>query len=245
MRGQGFRYSFFSVKTWITSKGSKIKQVLTGRSNVFLVSISNYNILIDTSTERNRIQLWKNLKKLSIEKLDLLILTHTHYDHAANTRVIKECFGPLVMVHSAEEYFLVNGISRFPEGTNAFTRFIIHHIGHKIADKYNFDSCKPDIIFDHTPKHLLNGDINAYVLPTPGHSDGSVSLVVDHEIAIVGDAMFGVFRNSIFPPFADKPKVLIDSWGKLLNTNCNIFLPAHGFEISRGKLERNYNKWKD
>jgi glyoxylase-like metal-dependent hydrolase (beta-lactamase superfamily II) len=43
---------------------------------------------------------------------------------------------------------------------------------------------------------------DAYLLNTPGHSPGSLSVFVGHEIAVVGDAMFGVAPRSVFPPFA-------------------------------------------
>ncbi len=69
-----------------------------------------------------------------------------------------------------------------------------------------------------------------------------MSIVVDHELAIVGDAMFGVFGNSVYPPFADNPEIMIDSWGKLLSTGCSSFLPGHGNEISRELLEKQYSK---
>jgi glyoxylase-like metal-dependent hydrolase (beta-lactamase superfamily II) len=49
----------------------------------------------------------------------------------------------------------------------------------------------------------------------------------NHEIAIVGDAMFGVFRGSVLPPFGDDIGQMIQSWGSLLDTGCSVFLPAH------------------
>ncbi|UTB31789.1 MAG: hypothetical protein NKF70_09735 [Methanobacterium sp. ERen5] len=50
-----------------------------------------------------------------------------------------------------------------------------------------------------------------------------MSIIIDNKIAIVGDAMFGIFGNSIYPPFADNPKIMIESWGKLLDTGCSSF----------------------
>jgi hydroxyacylglutathione hydrolase len=37
---------------------------------------------------------------------------------------------------------------------------------------------------------------------------------------------------------------MIESWDKLLNTNCNLFLPGHGKEISRKLLKNQYEKHK-
>ncbi|MEI6091898.1 MAG: hypothetical protein WCR42_15690 [bacterium] len=69
-------------------------------------------------------------------------------------------------------------------------------------------------------------------------------MVVDDEIAIVGDAMFGVFPWSVFPPFATDIPQMVESWGKLLDTNCQTFIPAHGTANSRKLLMEEYNKKK-
>lgn len=66
---------------------------------------------------------------------------------------------------------------------------------------------------------------------------------MDNEIAIVGDTMFGVFKNSIFPPYSDDTVKMIESWGRLLNTDCIIFLPGHGKEINRKLLQKEYEKY--
>jgi hydroxyacylglutathione hydrolase len=85
---------------------------------------------------------------------------------------------------------------------------------------------------------------NATILHTPGHTPGSMSLIVDGEIALVGDCMFGVFKGSAFPPFALDTRQMIESWGKLLDTGCRLFLPSHGTSDSRELVERDYNKRK-
>jgi glyoxylase-like metal-dependent hydrolase (beta-lactamase superfamily II) len=68
--------------------------------------------------------------------------------------------------------------------------------------------------------------------------------VIDNEAAIVGDAMFGVFSGSVFPPFADDTRSMVKSWKKLLDTGCGIYLPAHGWERRRDVLERQYEKYR-
>jgi hydroxyacylglutathione hydrolase len=83
---------------------------------------------------------------------------------------------------------------------------------------------------------------NAYLMHNPGHTGGSMSLIVDDEIAIVGDAMFGVFKWSVFPPFAEDSAQMIKSWGKLLATNCSLFLPSHGSANIRMLVEKDLKK---
>jgi len=63
---------------------------------------------------------------------------------------------------------------------------------------------------------------------------------VDDEIALVGDTLFGVLPRSVWPPFADDPARMVQSWGQLLETPCRLFLPGHGREIGRERLGRNF-----
>lgn len=60
-------------------------------SHVYLLKIKNKNILIDTDTINNRNELIKELKKLKTnpEDIDILILTHHHYDHIENIPIFK------------------------------------------------------------------------------------------------------------------------------------------------------------
>ena len=102
-----------------------------------------------------------------------------------------------------------------------------------------FDS---DILLGEDQDLLLE-EAGIRVMGSPGHSEDSVSILVDDEIALAGDALFGVFRNSVFPPFADDIVLMIRSWQKLLSTPCSVFLPGHGRPVSRALLESEYNKY--
>jgi hydroxyacylglutathione hydrolase len=69
-----------------------------------------------------------------------------------------------------------------------------------------------------------------------------MSLIVNDEIAICGDALFGVCRLCVLPPYLVDKEMLVRSWGKLLNTGCRLFLPSHGGAVSRERLQRAYDK---
>ena len=103
--------------------------------------------------------------------------------------------------------------------------------------KKKFKPFEPDILI--SGDYDLNSTDNLInIIETSGHSEDSISILIDNEIAIVGDVMFGVFKNSIFPPYADNTGKMIKSWDRLLNTKCSIFLPGHGNEIKRELLKK-------
>lgn len=231
------------MKTWQTKSGYKIIKVLSGRSNVFLVTIGEKYILVDTSPGSLWKKLDRRLKKMHISHIDYLVITHAHYDHAENASKLKNRYNARVIVHRNEADYLASGGYWMVEGTNAFARFMIKALRKLASVKMAYDSCKADLVIDER-FDLNNLGFNAYILHTPGHTPGSVSLIVEDEIALVGDCMFGVFRDSAFPPFALDCRQMLESWRKLLDTGCRLFLPSHGTENSRNLVQRDYTRRK-
>lgn len=229
------------MKVWHTKSGYSVSCILSGRSNVFLLSANGKNILIDTSPSYKWTKLKKRLSDLKIRTIDLLILTHSHFDHAANASKIKRLFGTEVIVNNKEAGYLQRGENIIPSGTNLFTRFIVNILVPVFTIKLNYEPCQPDIISDQRFELHQHG-FKAYIIHTPGHSPGSQSIIIDDEIALTGDAMFGVFPCSIFPPFADNEIDLVLSWGKLLDTNCSLFLPSHGTANTRHLVIKEFRK---
>jgi hydroxyacylglutathione hydrolase len=234
---------FQSLKTWTTRSGHTIIQLLSGRSNVFLVTNGEKYIMVDTSPRRQWGKLVRGLKKLNIRCVDYLVITHAHYDHAENAFRLKTRYKAQVIAQKIEAEDLRSGGNWQVDGTNAFTRCLIKMLNKLATRKMSFESCPTDLMVDEK-MDLTGMGFNAYVLHTPGHTPGSISLIVDDEIALVGDCMFGVFKGSAFPPFALDSRLVIESWGKLLNTGCRLFLPSHGTADSRVLVQRDYDKRK-
>ena len=235
---------FSATSQWFTSGGYRITRVNRSRSKVFLVSTGNSHILVDTGVSRNWRKLRKDLEKLNVVSIKLLVLTHAHFDHAGNALRIREKYGAKIMIHEKEAASLEQGFTPLPAGTNFFTSALIRWVRNKTSHQFRYRSCQADILISGRTELSAYG-FNAYILPTPGHTAGSVSLIVDGEIAVAGDSIFGVFRGSVFPPFADDVPELIRSWGKLLETGCRLFIPSHGTPDSRELLQREYRKRTD
>ena len=229
------------MKTWITKGGYKIVRLLSGRSNVFLISTDRINILVDTSTEFMWRFLQKRLERLQVKHIDLLILTHSHFDHTANAARIKDSFKPRIIIHQTEAKYLSAGDNIIPEGTNIFTKFIVSLIPKKFQSIGKYSACNCDQTVDDS-FDLSGYGVKGNIMHTPGHTLGSISIIIDNEIALVGDTMFGIFWWSVFPPFASDQDKLLESWGKLLRTECELFLPSHGSGNKRSLVEKDYAK---
>jgi glyoxylase-like metal-dependent hydrolase (beta-lactamase superfamily II) len=90
-------------------------------------------------------------------------------------------------------------------------------------------------MFNQTPYYIAETNNHIELMHTPGHTKGCLSVIVDNELAIVGDAMFGVFPGSIFPPYGNDVRQMVESWEKLLETSCRLFIPAHGSANKRDR----------
>ncbi len=231
------------MKKLTSSKGTDIISIAGGRSNVFLINSGDKKILVDTGPRFMQKIVIRRLMKLGIRSIDYLILTHTHFDHAANARAIKNCFNARVIVHASEEGFLKSGDSPVPAGTNLFTGWLTRTSG-KLANRLvKYQGCDADITFDQ--QLYLSEDLeNIQVIHTPGHSAGSSSVIIDNEIALAGDTLFGTYPGSCFPPFADDRELLFTSWELLLETGCRVFFPSHGSVRTREQVSRELKKRK-
>ncbi len=231
------------MNNWRTKNGYEIFRVLLGRSNAYLIRKGSTSILIDTGKKSSFRTLLRNLDSLdiSINDISFLILTHTHYDHCQSAKEIKEKSKCQVVVSGNSAASIIRGYTLLPRGTIPFTK-LIARLGLLIGDrKFGYEPFPADIFVKNECK--LNKDtLKLKLIETPGHSADSVSIIVDNEIAVVGDTMFGIFRNSVFPPYADDIAQMVESWGKLLRTDCSVFLPGHGKEIGRELLQKEFKK---
>jgi hydroxyacylglutathione hydrolase len=228
------------MKAWITANGIIVRQILGGRSKVFLVQQGNSIILFDTSSCKYQNQLAKNLEKNEVSVINALVLSHTHFDHAGNAAFVREKYHAEVLVHSLEAGNLRKGFSPISEGTNFLTRILVGILAEKWKDRFRYRPCESDIEVEDNYSFSDFG-IKASLIHTPGHSPGMLSMIVDDEFALVGDTLFGVFPGTVFPPFADNIPLLIKSWNILLHTRCKWFLPSHGNPVPRKLLEKCYS----
>lgn len=230
------------MRCWTTKSNYTITQILSGRSNAFLLSKGEKCILIDTGTKAQWGKLSRRILSMGVRSIDYLILTHTHNDHAANANRAGDLFGPRVMAHRNEVGCLTTGRPAIPKGTNLFSRTLVDLFGEMAAPLFRYPPSPCEIIIEGDVFSLEPYEFNAYLLHTPGHSPGSMSLIVEDEIALVGDVMIGRGSRYTYPPFADDPVELMRSWKKLLDTDCNLFIPSHGWANKRSRVEKVFNR---
>lgn len=232
------------MKSWTTKEGTEIYRILHLPANVYLVRNEDRQVLVDTSAKFFYPALRKRLDKFSFGSgdSDCLALTHTHYDHCQNAAALKEETGCRIIVSREAKESITDGYTDPPKGTMPLTRALISLAKKRDNKVFQYRPFTADVMV--TKSYRPFDDDNIKIIPTPGHSADSMSIIIDNEIALVGDAMFGIFMKSIYPPFCDDTSEMIRNWDKLIDTGCTLFLPGHGTAISLPRLMSQYYKHK-
>lgn len=133
---------------------------------------STKTILVDVSHNGRRALLLQELKRRGLrpQDIDLVVLTHAHWDHALNIDLFPNAE---VLIHERERSY-----AQAPDprdwATASYTGMILER--HRLREVRDGDEI----------------DAGVRILDTPGHTPGSIALLVDAEggtAAITGDAL--------------------------------------------------------
>ena len=141
--------------------------------------------------------------------LEYIILTHAHGDHIGALNDLKLKYNPKIVIHYVEKEILENPDLNFSK---------------QLGMKEIFSSA--DVLM-HDKDELYLGDIKIKVIHTPGHTKGSMCLIVN-EVLFSGDTLFAgsMGRTDLYSGDSSKMK---DSLNKLKRLKFNYtILPGHG-----------------
>ena len=142
---------------------------------VFLLTSDEGHILINTGLDDSTVLIRENIQSLGfrLEDVKILLQMQAHWDHTAALAEIKQITGAEMWATAADAPVLEDGGFSDPHfgGRESFTPVEVDKI---IADG----------------EVIELGEIRLTVLETPGHTAGSISLLVaDAKVLIVGDAL--------------------------------------------------------
>ena len=91
---------------------------------------------------------------------------------------------------------------------------------------------------------LCEFGFTAKIIHTPGHTVGSICIVLDSGRIIVGDTVVDHIIDGVYPPYADDEEALLKSWDRIEKTNCAKFFPGHGKPFQKETFMKTYLKYR-
>lgn len=212
----------------------KITRIKLNFSNAYLVQ-DRHTILVDTGMpgEERKILMAAEQAGVKVGDIRLILHTHGHVDHAGSTAALAKMLGVPTAAHRGDETLLRSGRMNPLQPLRLEARLI-----RPLVDK-PFPPAAPDLLVDQTTD-LAEFGIQGRLLHTPGHTAGSISLLLPNGEAIVGDVMMGGFMGGNllgsrpnYHYFADDLAAVQQSIHALLAASVKTFYVGHGGPLVR------------
>lgn len=207
-------------------------------SNVHVLK-GRHPILIDAGGKQDMPELQKGLAAhdMKVEDFAAVIVTHGHSDHAALAGEIRSRSGAKVVLGKGDVEMARAGHNDDLKPTN-FTAKILK----AFSIDPNYPPLAPDIVVE-TEFDLSIYGYKGKVVEMPGHTSGSLVVILGDGRAFVGDVMLGGWMGgAVFPDRAGEHYFQADpdrnrsNIAALLNMPINTFYLGHGGPVSRASV---------
>jgi metallo-beta-lactamase class B len=156
-------------------------------ASAYLLDTDEGLYLIDCGTPEGYETCLKNIRTLGYEPQDIVAIfgTHGHYDHLGAAALFKRDFGVALYLHPDDQEQVESGdLMKTTAGLLYGTTFI---------------PCKVDRLL-HDSESFNLGNMQLEILHTPGHTNGSISIILktsDLVVLIAADTLYGGFSSRI------------------------------------------------
>jgi endoribonuclease LACTB2 len=177
-------------------------------TNYWVISVGTSRMIVDLGYPGTLGIMQANLKRMGVplKELRYALATHYHIDHAGLAQELKQLGVPLLVLETQVEW-----IPKMKRWT-------------KPQDNYTDISLEGNITisFDESRARLAQIGLAGEILPTPGHSDDSVSLLLDDGSVFTGDLTPLQYADG------DYAEAVKASWRLLAEHGAKLVYPGHG-----------------
>jgi glyoxylase-like metal-dependent hydrolase (beta-lactamase superfamily II) len=234
-------------------KRERFHRIDLGITKCYLLKCKDGYLLIDTAYTRKYNNFKLKLLKLNIklDQIKYLLLTHHHDDHVGFASKFLDETNAQLIVHTNATQGLLSGKNDVGlEPVNGCIAIILKLFG--LTQRHIF----PPVDVTKYQTHLITGDENGLldhlcgiegkIIHTPGHTQDSISVIMDSGEAFVGDAAMNFLnfcRIKYRPIFINDMRKVLESWDKIIRKNVHIIYPAHGQPFTVQELVKYKNYW--
>ena len=211
---------------------NRVQTIRTRLSNCYVVEADSGVILIDAGAPGDADII---LSVIDDRMLNLIFITHAHFDHYGSATEIRRRTGAPIAVHEAdaEHMQLAETHLGIVKGRGKIAATLL-----PLAERfYHPEPTKADIHL-HDGEDLGSYGLDARVVHTPGHTMGSCSLICEHGAAFAGDLLSTAGGAHLQRYFAVDWPALIPSLEKVKHYRPALIYAGHGKRaMSREELE--------
>lgn len=216
-----------------------------GGANCYLLKTEQGFVLFDTGGHMMMDKEFTNRRELLLEQLaqagctpgtlSLIILTHGDNDHTANAASLREHFGAKIAMHPGDLYLVQEPtIEQYMESfryRSLLLRTVFRLMQKTIREVTtktleDFEPFSPDILLED------GQDLRAYGIPgcvvhLPGHTPGSIGILLEDGSLIAGDT-FANMKKPTAAPNAVDDSLMQKSIVRAKSMPINMVYPGHG-----------------
>ena len=176
-----------------------IERIKCGNGNVYLLSEGDNTILVDTCREQYRSMI---VDKCRTKNVRLIILTHGHIDHIQNAAYLSEKLNAPIAMHKADYELTKNNWLEPIYAHNLLGKIILRLSKHS----FEHDKVEPfePALFVKEGDALNEYGITASVLELPGHTKGSIGILIGDMDILVGDALMNMSWPAKSPLYGNR-----------------------------------------
>ena len=226
----------------MSPRGSAVIQIPLGRANAFVIR-GKRPVIVDTGYPGSAPAIIDKLTENGIDPktVSLILITHGHADHFGSAAALKQLTGAPVAIHRLDAEPMRKGQDSSLNPTGAIGRFFISLMAKRGPAKA--PPVKPEILIEGE-MNLNKFGVDGKIIHTPGHTPGSVSVILPGGEVIVGDLiMKGVLRwwQPNYPLFADNMAQLNKSIKLILQSKPARIFCGHGGPFTPKAVQKRFS----